>query len=65
MAKKKKGPRSLVALKSTVSGNVTHYTSRNKRNRQDKGQGKLQVMKYDPTPGVQKHVLHTEVEKLK
>lgn len=65
MAKKKKGPRSLVALKSSASGNVTHYTSRNKRNRQDKGQGKLQVMKYDPTPGVQKHVMHVEVDKLK
>ncbi len=61
--KKKKGPRQLVALKSTVSGHVTHYTSRNKRNRQEKGMGKLELMKFDPT--VRKHVLHKEVEKLK
>jgi ribosomal protein L33 len=65
MAKKKKGPRALVALKSTVSGNITHYTYRNKRNRTEKGQGKLRLVKYDPTPGVQKHVEHVEVEKLK
>ena len=60
--KKKKGPRQLVALKSST-GHVTHYTSRNKRNRQEKGQGKLELMKYDPT--VRKHTLHKEVEKLK
>lgn len=64
-AKKKKGPRQLVGLKSTVSGNINYYSSRNKRNRQEKGQGKLKLMKFDPTPGVRKHVEHVEVEKLK
>lgn len=61
--KKKKGPRQLVALKSVESGHVTHYTSRNKRNRQEKGQGKLELMKFDKM--LRKHVLHKEVEKLK
>lgn len=61
--KKKKGPRQLVALKSTASGHITHYTSRNKRNRQEKGQGKLRLMKFDPI--AKKHVEHVEVEKLK
>jgi ribosomal protein L33 len=65
MAKAKKGPRQLIALKSTVSGHITHYTSRNKRNRTEKGQGKLQLMKFDPTAGVRRHVLHKEIEKLK
>ena len=63
--KKKKGPRATVALKSTVSGKITHYTSRNKRNRQEKGQGKLKLMKFDNTPGVRRHVEHVEVDKLK
>ena len=61
--KKKKGPRQLVALKSLASGHITHYTQRNKRNRQEKGQGKLKLMKYDPT--LKKHTEHVEVEKLK
>lgn len=65
MAKAKKGPRQTVALKSTASGHITHYTTRNKQNRRLKGQGKLKLNKYDPTPGVQKHVEHVEVEKLK
>lgn len=63
MAKKKKGPRGLVGLKSTVSGKVNYVVSRNKRNRVEKGQGKLELMKYDPV--VRKRVLHKEVEKLK
>lgn len=65
MAKAKKGPRQPVALKSTVSGHITHYTTRNKRNEREKGKGKLELMKFDPTPGIRKHVLHREVEKLK
>lgn len=63
MAKKKKGPRQVVGLKSTASNRVNYYTSRNKRNRTEKGQGKLELMKYDPI--VRKVVLHKEVEKLK
>ncbi len=63
MAKAKKGPRGTVALKSTESGHITHYTSRNKRNQQEKGKGKLELMKYDKI--LRKHVLHKEVEKLK
>lgn len=63
MAKAKKGPRGTVALKSTESGHITHYTSRNKRNQQEKGHGKLELMKYDPT--LRRRVLHKEVEKLK
>jgi len=63
MGKAKKGPRQPVALKSTVSGHITHYTSRNKRNQREKGKGKLELMKYDSI--VRKHVLHKEVEKLK
>ena len=63
MGKAKKGPRQPVALKSTVSGHITHYTSRNNRNQREKGKGKLELMKYDPI--VRKHVLHKEVEKLK
>lgn len=63
MAKAKKGPRQTVALKSTASGHITHYTSRNKRNRREKGQGKLRLMKYDPI--AKKHAEHVEVEKLK
>jgi ribosomal protein L33 len=65
MAKAKKGPRQLIALKSTVSGHITHHTSRNKRNEREKGRGKLELMKFDPTAGIRKHVLHREVEKLK
>lgn len=63
MPKKKKGPRQIVGLKSTESGHVTYVTSRNKRNRTEKGQGKLELMKYDPV--LRKRVLHKEVEKLK
>ncbi|HSW90205.1 MAG TPA: 50S ribosomal protein L33 [Patescibacteria group bacterium] len=63
MAKAKKGPRGIIALKSSESGNITHYTTRNKRNQQEKGKGKLELMKYDPK--LRKHVLHKEVEKLK
>jgi ribosomal protein L33 len=63
MAKAKKGPRGTVALKSIESGHITHYTSRNKRNQQEKGKGKLELMKYDKI--LRKHTLHKEVEKLK
>lgn len=63
MAKKKKGPRQIVGLKSVETGHVTYVTSRNKRNRTDKGQGKLELLKYDPV--VRRRVLHKEVEKLK
>lgn len=63
MAKAKKGPRGLVALKCTETGIITHYTSRNKRNQQEKGKGKLELMKYNPV--LRKRTLHKEVEKLK
>lgn len=63
MAKAKKGPRGTVALKCTESGIITHYTSRNKRNEQEKGHGKLELMKYNPV--LRKRTLHKEVEKLK
>ena len=63
MAKAKKGPRGTVALKCTVTGIITHYTSRNKRNQQEKGKGKLELMKYNPV--LRKRTLHKEVEKLK
>ncbi len=63
MAKAKKGPRGTVALKCTETGIITHYTSRNKRNEQEKGHGKLELMKYNST--LRRRTLHKEVEKLK
>lgn len=63
MAKAKKGPRGTVALKCTETGIITHYTSRNKRNQQEKGKGKLELMKYNST--LRRRTLHKEVEKLK
>ncbi len=62
MAKKKKGPRGIVAMRSAASGH-SYYTTRNKRNRQEKGQGKLELRKYDPI--TKQHETYKEDAKLK
>ena len=53
MAKKKKGDRIVVKLRSTESGHV-YLTEKNKRN----DPGRLELRKYDPS--LRRHVVYRE-----
>ncbi len=53
MAKKKKGARILVKMKSTESGHI-YYTQKNRRN----DPGRLELRRYDPF--VRRHVKYRE-----
>lgn len=51
----KKGNRINIKLKSTKSGHC-YYTTKNRVNTKDK----LQLKKFDPTPGIKKQVTYEE-----
>lgn len=59
MAKKKKGPRQIIGLKCSESGDVNYVTTKNKLNSPDK----LKLKKYSPR--LRKITLHVETTKLK
>lgn len=52
--------REKIRLNSTADTGHFYTTYINKRNRQNKGQGKLELNKYDPV--VKKHVLYKEAK---
>ena len=59
MAKKKKGPRQIIGLKCSETGDVNYVTTKNKLNSPDK----LKLKKYSPR--LRKITVHVETTKLK
>lgn len=55
-----KSKRKLIGLVSEESGQRTYYTKINTMNRTTKGQGKLELNKYDPK--LRKHVKYVETK---